>query len=148
MTTLKISFLLILFLTLNISCDKNVEDVEILTKLEFQYDLSDIEAIIKLADIDVYNNLYGSTKSGDLDIEVGYDGRYHEDHQHATCVPPKNLCYIIITAPAPDTRNNHSNPNIYMNGTLIKILPEKPESVSFEKLELRHDNGKKTIIFE
>lgn len=142
----KITFIFsILLLGLN-SCNK-INSSNQLTKVKnpektiLQYPTDDISEIIKLADQKLYEKIYTRDKvsgPGDIKIEVVDGGIYHECGDFADCIPPDNICAIIITASTKAFSNNQ-----FEDGTIVKLLPDYPIAQDFQNVNLE---GSKLFI--
>lgn len=118
---------------------------------EFNYDVTDIPGIIKLADPQLYEEIYAYNVRAARNIEVGYDGIWWEDHQHATCILPPNLCYIIIYADqlkSENTLNEHLARSNTGNHDLIKVLPDAPKAIKVTHFETQIINGITHVIYK
>jgi hypothetical protein len=110
-------------------------------KYKYTYDLTDIQGILDLANTSSSDNL--NLKNGD-EIVVDYSGRYWEDFQHATCVPPPNVCFIVIEHPA-DLKSIPNSPN---DMTFIKVLPNNPEAIKISELTTEVVDGITLIYYK
>ncbi len=103
----------------------------------YSYDVSDISAII--AETKVSNKDYIPMQAESLKIEVNYDGVYSEcGDGSATCLPPRNICAIIIT----DVAGTISGDSvIYSNSDIIKMYPDEPVRTHYEKIVVVNGDG-------
>lgn len=144
----RLSFIVILLLFA--SCEKNefspVKEYEILNQSKpYQYDSTNVREIIRLADIKLYNKIYNEKNTGTQEIHIDYSGKWWEDHQHATCVPPRTICWIGISDIKPDPEESEINAkNKDIDLWLIKVLPDSPEIIKISEVSTTKENG---IVF-
>ena len=115
---------------------------------EFLYDATNIPEVIRLADSKLFEVIYGKSSDSSTDIiDVNYDGRYWEDHQHAACVGKPNVCAITIIIDEGNKAAN-SDGKVESQITLIKMLPEAPVALKVSNLEFQEKDGVTYIYYE
>lgn len=104
----------------------------------FSYNVNDIEEVIRLANENYTGDTNSSNRAGDPTFEIDYRGIYidivnpNNPIHGGICLRPANVCGIVITADK--NINVQGNTTIYTDSDIIKMYPDNPVRVSYNKI--------------